>query len=223
MGWGLLGPAGKPIDNKAMLCGNVSRDQYALHPTFQGDSMTLRSIAALTVSLCSLPLFAEDPTWGNITGNPPFHRNPDRSLLRVNATLTPDVGKSDEPGIGFELAAGIPIPPLDTLAVFVGQMEADDTDLTTIGLFAEETYKLGLPIMPYVSAGLGYAWLDSEDKQKDSSIIAEVEAGLKFQPCPYATIHAGVEYDWADEDIFPTVDGLEEKQIRFVAGLTWLY
>jgi hypothetical protein len=185
--------------------------------------MTLRSFAALSVGLFSLPLFAENPTWGNITGNPPYHTNPDRSLVRVSATLTPDVGRSDELGIGFELAAGIPIPPLDTLAAYVGQMEADDVDLTTIGFFAEETYKVGLPVMPYLSAGLGYAWLDSEDFRKDSSIIAEVEAGVKIQACPYATIHAGVEYNWADENVFPTADGLEETQMRFVAGLTWLY
>ena len=190
--------------------------------------MIRRLTAVAFASLLAFPLLAQETALnGYLFGTPPYHMNPDRSLLRLNGTLTPDVGPGDDIGLGVELAAGLPLYALDTLAVSVGHMDADKSDMTTIGLFAEETYKVGLPIMPYAAAGIGYAWVQqtnaTENEPDETSMTVEVEAGIKIRPCSYATVHAGVEMDWADREVYPSTDGLEDKQWRFVAGVTWLY
>jgi hypothetical protein len=153
----------------------------------------------------------------------PYHLKTEPRLLRTSFTLTPDVAAGDDLGYGFELAAGRAIHPLDALAVFVGHMDADRSDLTTVGLFAEESYLTDLPVVPYAAAGLGYAFTQQQDDVDAESIIAEFELGAKLRLCSRASFNVGAEINWANEEVFPSTDGLEDKQWRFVAGLTLHY
>jgi hypothetical protein len=184
-----------------------------------------RLLSSLCIALVALSPRAEPtPIHGDLRAAPPYHASPDRSLLRANVTFTPDFAPGEDLAAGFELVAGVPVQPLDTLAISFGHTDGDDSEISTVVLFAEETYATDFPLMPYVAAGLGYGWSQMIDHPDQDSLIAEAEAGLKIRPCRFATFHAGLEYNWADKHVFPSDDnGQDDKQWRVVAGITWLY
>lgn len=161
--------------------------------------------------LLAAPAMAQDPM---AEGTRSFH---------TDLLMNPDTGPGDDVGFGLKLAAGLSLYDFDDMAVFVGHLDADRNDRTTVGLSIEESYDLDLPVTPYIALAMGYAWTDQRNNEDAESMYWTAEFGLRYFIRENLGLSLYAEQAWSMEEVFSSTDGLDDKTLEFGLGLSYYY
>ena len=172
-----------------------------------------RSLLIATL-LLSVP-FAQASTPG------PFER--DCQVLRLNAMIDPEV-EDDDTALNYELAFGVAMYPFSEVGVLVGHMDSGFCDTTETLLYVEDTYDVGLPVLPYASLGVGYLWARQDDGDEVDSLFGEIEGGLKYMVTEHHSLGVGVEYSYSQRDAYMDKNGQsDDHNLEFGLSLSYYY
>ena len=155
----------------------------------------------------------------------------DQQTIRMEYIYADDVGT--ESANGVEVAFGRALYPLDDLAFFVAHVENDDMETQRIGLSVQENFPIplwGIPLIPYAGAGIGYGWLDVDDKGRTGhdtdrgGLLLRAEAGALLKFCDYFAVSAGARLNFSPKEIFLDGDGdREDTSWDFAFGARFYY
>ena len=152
----------------------------------------------------------------------PSPSEPDSRVLRINAMIDPEV-ENDDADLNLEVAAGVAMEPFSELGFLIGHMDSGYADTTEVLFYAEDTYDIGLSLLPYASAGIGYAW-SKTDTEDVNSMFGELEAGVKYMVTDHHALGIGAEYSYAFEDIYLDKYGVgDDHNIEFGASFSYYY
>lgn len=168
----------------------------------------------LIFSLLLSSLFAQAVT--------PSPAEPDTRVLRINGMIDPEV-ENDDADLNLEVAAGVAVAPFNELGILIGHMDSGYADTTEVLFYAEDTYDVGLPVLPYASAGIGYAW-SKTDTEDVNSMFGELEAGVKYMVTDHHALGIGAEFSYSLEDIYLDKNGVgDDHNIEFGASFSYYY
>jgi hypothetical protein len=140
----------------------------------------------------------------------------------VKNGIDPEV-ENDDADLNMEVAAGVAIEPFSELGILIGHMDSGYADTTEVLFYAEDTYDVGLPVLPYASAGIGYAW-SKTDTEDVNSMFGELEAGVKYMVTERHALGIGAEYSYSFEDIYLDKNGVgDDHNIEFGASFSYYY
>jgi opacity protein-like surface antigen len=157
-----------------------------------------------------------------LTGYADFLENGTK-IVRTDATYDPDFGPDG--AWGTEIGVGSTVFPLDDLGIVGGYRSESDTTLLSLGVYAEEHYVTSTPLIPFIGAGAGYAWLnaDTGDGDDDRAFTLRFEGGVKVLLSEGLALSATAVFSWADTDIFPTRTDRRETDLNYNLGLRFYY
>ena len=152
----------------------------------------------------------------------PSPSEPGTRVLRINGMIDPEV-ENDDADLNMEVAAGVAVDPFSEVAILIGHMDSGYADTTEVLIYAEDTYDIGLPVLPYASAGIGYAWSRNETEDLDS-MFGELEAGVKYMVTDHHALGIGAEFSYSLEDIYLDKNGVgDDHNIEFGASFSYYY
>jgi opacity protein-like surface antigen len=87
--------------------------------------------------------------------------------------------------------------------------DADDLgSLAEVGAFGEYNFDLGTELVPFVGAGVSYAFVDSEgSSDSEDAVVGSVAAGVKYFLAENVAIRVSVDANLASEDIYLDEEG----------------
>lgn len=149
----------------------------------------------------------------------------DEGTWAVGADFMFDTATASGPYATFEFELG---KFIKTNQLWGGTLEVTTDDyvtVVTVGPKYEYYFDLGKPYIPYVGAGIqfAYASYDLGDSDSEFALVGELNLGMKFFLTENTAIDMSINAAAATGDIYSDEDGMTSNNIDFTIGFDFCF
>lgn len=142
--------------------------------------------------------------------------------LRLDGSIDFDTGAGEE--IVLDVGLGHFVVDNVELGGVVGVANNDLITVWRLGGFGELSFPMqDAPLVPFVGAGLAWAYADPDIGDSEDAMVLGLAAGVKYFLTDDVAISTQVNFEYASEDIFLEDDDISDTNWDITLGLRYFF